>query len=440
MALPGFPRFDRFARSFIPLLPAIAAIASSPSAARAQDLAAAPDSWTATSTVGAPSARVNHTAVWTGEKMIVWGGDTAQMSTDPTLGNGGLYDPQTNSWSAVATAGAPAPREFATAVWTGSEMIVWGGIRFGPSGPVAFNSGGIYDPRTNSWKAMSAFGAPSVRSSHTAVWTGSEMIVWGGETNSFDFAAPHLLGDAATDEQAVIDPGLLNSGGIYDPVSDTWRPMSTVNAPSPRAEHKAVWTGSRMIVWGGDDAHSNIAGGGIYDPVTDTWIRTSSVGEPAARDVHTAVWTGSRMVVWGGIGVMDPLRTGGVFDPVANSWEPTNLTGSPSARGFHTAVDLRGRMIVWGGNTAGQPVNTGGIYDPVADAWTTTAISGAPAGRSRATAVSTGTAMIVWGGYDGSRAVNSGGVYTPPEIPCPTERGCVFAISGPDAAVVGRRP
>src|SRR6266478_1934146 len=32
------------------------------------------DTWTATSTTSAPAARENHTAVWTGSEMIVWGG------------------------------------------------------------------------------------------------------------------------------------------------------------------------------------------------------------------------------------------------------------------------------------------------------------------------------------------------------------------------------
>jgi hypothetical protein len=436
MAVARFLGFDRSVRSFLLLLLAIVFS----STARAQDLAAAPNSWTAMSTVGAPSGRVRHTAVWTGEQMIVWGGDALEMSSDPTLGNGGLYDPVSNRWSTVATAGAPSPRESATAVWTGSAMIVWGGIHFSSTGPIVFNSGGIYDPQTNTWKATSKLGAPAARSSHTAVWTGSEMIVWGGATSSFEFAAPDGFEDAPKDEQAVIDPGLLNSGGIYDPVTDTWRPISTVNAPSPRSEHTAVWTGSRMIVWGGDDASSNIAGGGVYDPETDTWVRTSSVGEPAARDAHTAVWTGSRMIVWGGFGVMDPLKSGGVFDPDANKWEPTSLTGSPSARGFHTAVAFRGRMIVWGGSTDGHPVNTGGIYDPVADTRTPTPLTGAPGIREQATGVSTGSAMIVLGGHDESRALSSGGIYTPPAIPCPTARGCVFALSAPDAATGGRRP
>ncbi len=385
--------------------------------------AAAPNSWTATSGQGAPSGRFVHTAVWTGEKMIVWGGDAGMVSSEPTLGNGGVYDPVSNRWSSVATAGAPTARELATAVWTGSEMIVWGGLKDNAmSPPSTFNGGGIYDPQANSWKQLSTSGAPSARFGHTAVWTGSEMIVWGGVT-------------------PLINGGGMNSGGIYDPAMNTWRTVSTLNAPSPRGFHTAVWTGSRMIVWGGDDGHSHdIGGGGIYDPETDTWIRTSTVGEPSGRDGHTAVWTGSRMIVWGGFANTDEVRTGGVFDPVANSWKPMTLAGSPGARELHVAVPFRGRMIVWGGWTGSDDVNSGGIYDPGTDTWTTTAIAGAPSGREQATAVFTGSTMIVWGGFDGSRDVNSGGIYTPPAFPCPSSRECVTAIAAPEAALIRARP
>ena len=43
-----------------------------------------------------------------------------------------------------------------------------------------FNSGGRYNPSTDSWTATSTTDAPAARAGHTAVWTGSEMIVWGG--------------------------------------------------------------------------------------------------------------------------------------------------------------------------------------------------------------------------------------------------------------------
>jgi N-acetylneuraminic acid mutarotase len=55
-------------------------------------------------------------------------------------------------------------------------MIVWGGS--GSSGYL--NTGGRYNPNTNTWTATSTTNAPTARSAHTVVWTGSEMIVWGG--------------------------------------------------------------------------------------------------------------------------------------------------------------------------------------------------------------------------------------------------------------------
>src|SRR5260370_39385691 len=104
--------------------------------------------------------------------MIVWGGANANL-----LNTGGRYNPGSDSWVATSTTGAPTARELHTAVWTGSEMIVWGGFASGPS---YFNTGGRYDPSSGSWEATSTTGAPTAREIHTAVWTGSEMIVWGG--------------------------------------------------------------------------------------------------------------------------------------------------------------------------------------------------------------------------------------------------------------------
>lgn len=385
--------------------------------------AAAPNSWAATTTSGAPTGRFIHMAVWTGAKMIVWGGGAENFFS---LGDGGLYDPVTNRWATVSSLNAPQAREAASAVWTGSRMIVWGGAQF--KGAFGFNKvlgdGGIYDPETNTWTKISLSGAPSPRGYHTAIWTGSEMIVWGGSSRALH---PTDLAD-------------VNTGAIYEPVSDTWRPVTTVGAPSPRDRHTALWTGSHMIIWGGDDGKEHdLATGGIYDPATDSWVATSTVGAPSGRDDHAGVWTGSKMVIWGGYAGNDETNTGGVFDPVANSWKPTTTVGAPSAREFVHAIAFRGRLIVWGGWTGQADVNTGGIYDPVADKWTATQITGAPSGREEGSAVLAGSTMIVWGGYDGTHDVNSGGIYRPPDIACPEARECIIAAPPPDAVPINPR-
>jgi hypothetical protein len=296
----------------------------------------ADDTWTPTSTTGAPDGRNSHTAVWTGSEMIVWGGEDINGNIFNT---GGRYDPSTDSWTATSTTNAPSARVYHSAVWTGSEMIVWGGF----NSPSVFNTGGRYNPGSDTWIATSTTNAPSARAGHSAVWTGSEMIVWGGDGNV----------------------NLLNTGGRYNPGSDTWIATSTTNAPTARADYTAVWSpGGEMIVWGGFDNNINVLNtGGRYDSSTDSWTATSTTGAPDPRFSHTAVWTGptgSEMIVWGGQDVTD-LNTGGRYSPSTDSWTATSTTNAPAARDTHTAVwaNTTNQMIVWGGY---PNLNTGGRY------------------------------------------------------------------------------
>jgi Galactose oxidase, central domain len=165
------------------------------------------DTWTPSSVINAPAGRWRHAAVWTGNEMIVWGGE----DNFDRLNTGARYDPATDSWTATTTNNAPAARRSHTAIWTGSEMIVWGGI---DNPPDFFNTGGRYNPSTDSWTATSVVNAPSGRESHTASWIGSEMIVWGG-------------GDLNQ---------VFNTGGKYNPNTDSWTPTNVINAPSARSD------------------------------------------------------------------------------------------------------------------------------------------------------------------------------------------------------------
>jgi N-acetylneuraminic acid mutarotase len=344
------------------------------------------DTWKATSTTNAPTARTGHTAVWTGSEMIVWGGG---------VNTGGRYTPSTDSWTATSTSNAPSERGGHTAVWTGSEMIVWGGT----GSNIPLNTGGRYNPITNSWAATSTTNAPTARHVHTAVWTGSEMIVWGG--------------------RGILLFQQFNTGGRYNPGTDSWTATSTTNAPTARESHTAVWTGSKMIIWGG---FAYVGGffntGGRYNPGTNSWTATSTTNAPTARESHTAVWTGSEMIVWGGFPGSDiVLNTGGRYTPGTDTWTATSMTNAPSARIGQPAVWTGSEMIVWGGlaYNPNQDFNTGGRYNPGTNSWTATSTSNAPTARSLHTAVWTGSEMIVWGG-----GLNTGGRYCAQAGPIPT--------------------
>ncbi len=445
------------------------------------------DTWIRTSLINAPFERSNHTAVWTGTKMIVWGG---RDSSGPPFDTGGIYDPSTDTWTETGSVGRLlSPREHAVSVWTGSEMLIWGGVngsyypndigsydpltRYwspigsadGPSGAIdataiwtgnemivwggrasrwASGTAGRYNRQDNVWRPVSTISSPAARFLHTAVWTGHEMIVWGGQTYDSDGYELDTGGryDPSTDSwvptsTGVVEPrsdhaavwtgsemivwggGGLSSGGIYDPATDEWRPTSTVGAP--RALWiQGIWTGKEMIVWGGFVDGWSVNTGGRYNPSTNTWLPTRvDASTPSARTYHSTLWTGKRMIVWGGGGgsMWSPTSatsTGGQYDPQTDTWTPTSTISAPQARRAHSAVMLNGKMVVWGGATRLNPyvaVNTGGVYDPLANTWTTVSLVNAPVARASHYALPmSNDEMIIWGGSYGYQ-MNTGGRY-----------------------------
>ncbi|MGE5287165.1 MAG: hypothetical protein ACM3ML_08195, partial [Micromonosporaceae bacterium] len=82
-------------------------------------------------------ARFGHAAVWTGLVMLVWGGDSSLDFPRSPLGDGAAYDPSTDTWHPVATSNAPPACGGHTALWTGSTVLVWGCTGGGEYDPVA---------------------------------------------------------------------------------------------------------------------------------------------------------------------------------------------------------------------------------------------------------------------------------------------------------------
>ena len=297
----------------------------------------ATNSWHSTS-LGAnvPGGRYGHTAIWTGTQMIVWGGE----NTNNELKSGGRYNPANDSWLPTSTgANSPAARTDHSMVWTGNEVIIWGGYT-STCCTSRINTGGRYDPDSDSWQPTSlGANVPSARNLHTSIWTGDEMIVWGGFQGSNN----------------------LNTGSRYNPDSDSWLPTSTTTAA--RASHTAIWTGSEMIVWGGFN-NGTLRTGSRYDPIVDSWQSTIIDGNtPPVRYLHSAIWTGSEMIVWGGSGAFPDLDTGGRYNPVTDSWLATQ-ENIPLRRNSHTAIWTGKEMIVWGGIGVSSLPNSVEFYYP----------------------------------------------------------------------------
>ncbi len=94
--------------------------------------------------------------------------------------------------------------------------------------------------------------------------------------------------------------------------------------------------------------------GGRYNPITDTWVATSLINAPTKRQAHTAVWTGTEMIIWGGTNSLDGPFTywnvGGRYNPTTDSWAATaaNFVGTVTSR-LDGQRNARSRWVHSGG-------------------------------------------------------------------------------------------
>lgn len=257
-------------------------------------------------------SRLAYSVTRAGDQVVIWGGNPADAT-------GLVYDIPTNTIDVLTIPGAVRPGTRHTATWMGgSELLIFGG----QASVAGTNPPHRIDSVLLTSVEVSATDRPLVRNSHSAVWTGTEVIIWGGQG-------------------AVV----YNNGGRYHATLDQWTPVSTVGAPAARRDHVAVWTGTEMLVWGGSAG----ASGGRYDPNLDVWSGMDASG-PAAS---AGIWTGSELFVWNG-------TSGGRYDPVSDSWSSVGA-GGPGA-GYFFMASRPGMVLVFGQGSVAA-------YDLVADSW-----------------------------------------------------------------------
>lgn len=339
-----------------------------------------------TGTVG----RVDGTVVWTGDEMILFGGQT---STGAVTDQGIAYNPKTNKWRTLSKP-PTGGRASHVAVWNGSVMLVWGGVN--SAGTDEWNDGLTYDPKADTWATIAA--APiSKRQRAGAAWSveTNELIVWGGGS--------------------AIAP-LTGLGAAYRVDTKTWRkladPPGTIVT---RSNPYMAYDGISMVMFGGSTERT----GARYSPISDNWPGTL-LGAPT--DVVTGTTAvgafASRVIVWGG-NDGTPSDSGAAYIYAGSSWtalpKPSGTVLPSAARGSPNHWDGDGKFWVWGGiDASGKYPTSGAYFDPVTSSWTAMRGTGAPAGRRRAYTVWTGTQALVWGGVDDpTNALSDGARYVP---------------------------
>jgi hypothetical protein len=255
-----------------------------------------------------PRLLVSAVEVWTDRGLVLWGGNE-RFGDPPHYNEGYLFDARNLTWHKIA----PSPlagRSWAAGVWTGSEVVIWGGADGQAVNEEVLNDGAAYDPTTDTWRSIAP--APISTSILDSVWTGTEMLVFG---------------DGAS--------------AAYDPVNDAWRTIP--DPPVDLSQADAVWTGREAVLLGAYLASSDNASrtqtavGAAFDPSSMSWRSLpASDLDPQAT---TAVWDGAHVVA------LDYLLGGSLFDPYGvQTWSrmprmPFNACeGYPQAAASHGVV------------------------------------------------------------------------------------------------------
>lgn len=283
----------------------------------------ASDSWRSMNNTGAPTGITGYASAGANAGFFIWGGSTGFSATNA----GYFYNLNLDQWTHMTTTNAPSARANAASVWLGDKLMVWGGyvLDFLNPPPAVFNDGALYNPNTDSWTTTSPTNAPAGRQNPVMIYTGTEVMVWGG----FD-----------------VNYAPLYDGAIYNPTTDTWSTMSSIGAPTNLQIYEAYLVNGKMIVFG---QNSSTWEGAIYDPSTDSWSSMNMTGAPSDRVNYTVISTGTELILWGGRFTSTYLNDGGIYDLDSDSWSALGTTNAPLARGRHVAVWTGTEMLVFGG-------------------------------------------------------------------------------------------
>jgi hypothetical protein len=339
--------------------------------------------------------RAAHTSF--NNKLFVFGGADVN---NVALGDAAIYDPATNTWTLVtATTNAPSPRWGATAVWTGTQILVFGG-RATTSGP-ALMDGASYDPATQQWSPI----APGLAGHVHAVGgaSSSQAVFWGGW--------------GATTTTLVAGAERYNIG------TNSWQPASIIGTvPGPLQDPAWAFTGTNLYVFGGSmggTTRTNQAWS--YSLTTNSWTTLASAGT-TVRSGSFGAWDTHSFFVWGGRDATAARNDGwyyygGVWTAMGGTGAPTARSASHRQAGWAFVIGAGNIVFLGGFDTNSTALTDGGQYinTPTSGGATWTAIAAWLSGEQHLWAVAAyaGGEILVWGGTNGTQVTATGDRWAP---------------------------
>jgi hypothetical protein len=155
-----------------------------------------------------------------------------------------------------------------------------------------------------------------------------------------------------------------------------WAPIDWANATGPRIQAAVAFTGSEVIIVGGQRWWGNYPGTGKrYALGSGRW---SDMADPPSAHITGHCWADDRLLIWYGSG-------GASYSPETDSWASISATGAPSPRVPDAAVWSGTELFIIRGRSGTTQLNDAYAYNPQSDSW-----------RQVSNSMTSGTPPILW--------------------------------------------
>ena len=239
-------------------------------------------------------------AVWTGQEMVVVGTTFGTGSASAGV-HAAAYDPNSNEWTVlppITAAAIPSNSKSSpvgtTTVWIGTTLYVW--ITYQVITPLppngvetrAIQQALSWKPGADQWTV--AHPPPSAVHTFdaTAVWTGSQVALLGGNACLPEESCPPAMGNS--------------DRALFDPATGRWSTMpdnQVLDSGGP-----VVWTGRSLVAFAlYTTAEGSVVGGyaSAYDPGAGSWTPLPPLPlaphEMAGTYIPGPAWTGDELIV-----------------------------------------------------------------------------------------------------------------------------------------------
>ena len=210
-----------------------------------------------------------------------------------------------------------SPRGDSASAWTGSELVIWGGdveaFNMGLPGPDRmFVDGAAYNLAAHAWRPISNGPLPANATTPVAVATTTEVVIVRGRNVAAWNPTTDTwrsLGDAPADVSDLVSTGqaVLSASANASLDLRSGRWRSLPARPIDFVSGSSVWTGRELVAFGADIFAA------AYDPARDAWRKLPNA--PEIRGSGSSLsWDGERVIA------VDYDDRAASYRPDRNTW------------------------------------------------------------------------------------------------------------------------